>query len=122
MKKLFFSFGIIGVILTASCYYDIESELYGTATCNNSVISYNGRIKAILDNKCTSCHSGANASAGVATDTYLNAKAADEISGKLNCTIAQEAGCSPMPKGGAKLSQCDIDACALWASAGYPEN
>lgn len=122
MKKLLFSLGITSIILTASCYYDIETDLYGTAPCDNSIITYNGRIKSILDNHCTSCHQGANASAGVATDTYLNAKAADEITGKLNCTIAQESGCSPMPKGGTKLSQCDIDACSQWASAGYPEN
>jgi hypothetical protein len=121
MKKLIYSLGITCVILTASCYYDVESVLYGTTPCDNSIISYNGRIKAILDNQCSSCHGGANPSAGIALDNYLNSKAADN-SGLLNCTIAQEAGCSPMPKGGSKLSQCDIDACSQWASAGYPEN
>lgn len=121
MKKLFFSFAIIGIVLTASCYYDVEAELYGTATCDNSVVSYNGRIKAIMDTHCTSCHGGGSASANIFTDTYQNTKTAD-INGLLNCTIAQGSGCSPMPKGGTKLSQCDIDACAQWAAAGYPEN
>ena len=121
MKKLFFSFAIIGIVLTASCYYDVEAELYGTTTCDNSVVSYNGRIKAILDTYCNNCHSGASPSANISLDTYINAKNED-TNGKLNCTITQGSGCSPMPKGGAKLSQCDIDACAKWAAAGYPEN
>lgn len=121
MKKFLFSLGIIGTILTASCYYDVESELYGTKACDNTVVSYNGRIKAILDAQCTSCHGGSTPSASIAVDTYLTAKNAD-ADGKLNCTISQSSGCNPMPKGGSKLSQCDIDACAQWAAAGYPEN
>lgn len=121
MKKLFYSFALVALVLSASCYYDVEAELYGTPSCDNSVVSFNGRIKAILDTHCNICHSGASPSANISLDTYTNAKNED-INGKLNCTIAQGTGCSPMPKGGAKLSQCDIDACAQWAAASYPEN
>jgi mono/diheme cytochrome c family protein len=120
MKKAFSFFAVVSIVLISSCYYDAESELYGVKTCDNSVVTYNGRIKAIMETNCNNCHSGSNPSAGYATDTYANTVASD-ADGKLNCTIAQGSGCSPMPQGG-KLSQCDIDACAAWATQGYPEN
>ena len=120
MKKVLSFFAVLSIVLVSSCYYDVDSELYGTKACDNSIVSYNGRIKAIMTSYCDNCHGGGSPSAGIATDSYANAVAAD-ANGALNCTIAQSSGCSPMPKGG-KLSQCDIDACAAWAAAGYPEN
>lgn len=106
-----------------SCYYDVASELYPSdTTCDNTVYSYTGRIKAICDANCatSSCHAGPSPSASLALETYEQVKLATENG--LICTIEHASGCSPMPKNEPKMSQCSIDAWILWSQNNYPEN
>jgi hypothetical protein len=106
-----------------SCYYDVESELYPSEeACDNTVYSYNGRIKAICDANCatSSCHAGPSPSASLSLETYEQVKQATESG--LICTIEHSSGCSPMPKNEPKMSQCSIDAWILWSENNYPEN
>lgn len=119
MKKyLVFIFILVAV---SGCYYDVETVLYGTPpNCDNSIFSYNGRIKTIMETNCTGCHSGSNPSAGIPLTNFTEIKAADN-SGFWLCSIEQLNQCSAMPKGG-KLTDCEIEACRKWVEAGYPEN
>jgi hypothetical protein len=118
MKKSLFVLFLFASMI--GCYYDVEQDLYSNKPCNNSVISYNGRIKNIMEASCTSCHSGSTPSDGIALTNFTEVKNSDQL-GKWLCSIEQGASCSSMPKGG-KLSDCDIEACQLWVAQGYPEN
>jgi mono/diheme cytochrome c family protein len=117
MKKyLVFIFTLVAL---SGCYYDVETVLYAP-NCDNTIFSYNGRIKSIMETNCTGCHSGSNPSAGIPLTNFTETKTADNA-GVWLCSIEQLNQCSAMPKGG-KLSDCEIEACRKWVEAGYPEN
>jgi hypothetical protein len=125
MKRAIKTWGFVAAMLLAfqSCYYDVESELYiNEAPCDNTVYTYNGRVKAICDTYCAtaSCHAGPSPSASLALETYDQVRQATESG--LICTIKHDSGCSPMPKNEPKMSQCNIEAWELWSNNAYPEN
>ncbi len=113
-------FALVVSAVLHSCYYDQEAYLYGSA-CDNSAVTYTGRIKAIADAKCATsgCHSGGSPSSGILLEGYEACKASTQGS-EVMCTIKRLSGCSPMPKGMSQLSQCDIEAWQAWIDAGYP--
>jgi hypothetical protein len=116
----------IGLSLTG-CYYDTEEELYpdsGTpTTCDTTTVRYSVEVKSILDSKCNTCHGGASASAGIRLDTYADTKAyLDAQKVRFVSSVVQDGVASVMPKGGAKLIDCDINKLKAWINAGYPEN
>ncbi len=120
------SLKIVGSILLLTavlggCYYDNEAYLYGGGVCDNSVITYTGRIKAIADANCAtaSCHSGPSPEDNISLEGYDNVKAATENTSVI-CSIQGQSGCSSMPKNSPLMSQCDIDAWKAWVAAGYP--
>jgi hypothetical protein len=75
----------------------------------------------MLSQGCGSCHSGAGASAGVRLDNYNSIKQVAQ-SGKLIGVISHAKGFSPMPQGGAKLSDCKIEQVQAWINKGLPNN
>lgn len=106
------------------CYYDVESELYGTtAACTDTTATYNGSVKKIVDQYCatSSCHAGNSPSANIGLDTYVLCKGS-ALNGDFYCTINWNSGCSPMPKNGSKLSDCQINTLNRWKTNGFPEN
>lgn len=107
-----------------SCYYDREDYLYSTSkTCSDTVYTYTGRIKAIVDQNCaiSSCHAGGNPEAGIGLENYADVKNNVET-GEFLCTITWSSGCSQMPKNSSKLDNCTINAIEQWKAKGYPEN
>jgi hypothetical protein len=56
--KLFVFISAICLVIISglsSCYYDNEDYLYSTGgACTDTVYTYNGRIKAIMDQNCSS--------------------------------------------------------------------
>jgi hypothetical protein len=84
-------------------------------------ISYNAKVVPILTTKCYSCHIGASAGGGIVMGTHATDKAT-AVNGKLYGTINHAAGYSPMPKGTAKMSTCDIAIIKKWIDAGSPNN
>ena len=118
MKKVlsasFFFVGLIG------CSYDLVQDQNNNLTCDNTIFSYNGLIKSIMETNCTGCHSGSNPSAGIPLTNFTEIKTANNV-GIWLCSIEQLNQCSAMPKGG-KLTDCEIEACRKWVEAGYPEN
>ncbi len=112
------------VVIFNSCYYDVETELYGPpVTCDTSfTVSFAQHVYPIIQTKCLGCHA-ANSSIGGGHNlqdynnivTYAN-------NDRLLGAISHSPGFSPMPKGLAKLNACDIDLIKRWILAGSLDN
>jgi uncharacterized membrane protein len=89
--------------------------------CDTLNVTYSGKIKPILDGKCTGCHSGSSPSGGISLSAY-NGVQAVALNGRLFGAVNHSAGFVPMPQGGNKLPQCEIDAIRIWTDAGAPNN
>lgn len=89
--------------------------------CDTTVFSFSGAIRNIITNKCQGCHSGLAASGGIDLSTYEGVKA-KITDGRLWGAINHLAGFSPMPKNGAKLSECEITLIRRWIDAGSLNN
>jgi hypothetical protein len=128
MKKILLLAAIFAFGLQA-CYNDNEEELYpqpaGGSSCDTANATYSGPISKIISQNCalSGCHAGPSGSVNGAFDGYQNIKAYLN-SNKPNFigAINQTGGYSPMPKGGTKLSACDIQKIEVWINAGYPNN
>jgi uncharacterized membrane protein len=94
--------------------------------CGNAgtAASYNGNVKAFLENNCTECHSSSarlpwqrkGAPSGVDYDTLSDAKS------HASSGASEVAGGSMPPEGGAsKLSASDRCLLQAWVNAGTPE-
>jgi mono/diheme cytochrome c family protein len=127
MKKIIlFSF----LLITATaCYYDKLEEITpnqpgtggNTTTCDTAAaVTYTAKIQPILSKYCTGCHSGTSGSGGVSLNTYETAKAVAQ-SGKLYGSVSWDGSASKMPKGGNKISDCDIALIKKWASNSYAQ-
>jgi hypothetical protein len=117
---------IISVALFSSCYYDKEELLYGGAnngpcTDTTGAISYVQKVVPILQQYCYSCHTGSFPSGSQIMGTYSADKAMGQ-NGKLYGTINHSAGFSPMPKGMAKLNNCQIAVIKKWIDTGLLNN
>lgn len=113
------------VLLAASgCYYDNEQDLYpfsSSANCDTSAVTYAATVLPIVQSKCYSCHNAGSASGNVILEGYSNLKTY-AANGKLIGTITHASGYSPMPQGGNKLSDCDINKVQAWVNAGMLNN
>jgi mono/diheme cytochrome c family protein len=108
--------------LFPECYYDNVTDLYPAfVKCDTTNVTYSQTIAPIMTANCNSCHNTATASAGIITDTWagLSGPAAD---GTLWKGVDQQPGISPMPKGGSRLSSCDLSKIKTWIDAGAPNN
>lgn len=120
-KLLFYSFLI--AMFSTSCYYDNEYDLYPfdpNQSCDTLNMVYTNDIKPILDNNCVSCHLTSNPSGGVQLDSYSQVKTVAD-NGRLWGSINHEDGFSPMPQGGGKLGDCDLNKIKAWINDGSPE-
>lgn len=113
---------IVLALLFNSCQYDNIEDLYPQVNeCDISNISYANDVWPIISENCTGCHSGAAPSGNINLENFDQVKSVTE-SGKLLSVIKHEPGWSPMPKGGNKLSDCNISKIEKWAELGYPDN
>ena len=92
-----------------------------TSVCDTSNISYSVNIKNIVAGKCQGCHSSSAASGGIDLSTYTGVKS-KVTDGRLWGAVNHLAGFSPMPKGGTKLSDCELGQIKKWMDAGAPNN
>ena len=121
MKKSGMILGIVlGGMTFSGCYYDTEEELYNQVTCDTSNVTFSGTIKPMMDQHCTSCHSGAQASGGIDLTTYALVKVQAD-NGRLYGAVAHLDGFQPMPQGG-KLNDCEISKMKVWVDASAPQN
>ncbi|MEJ8757159.1 c-type cytochrome domain-containing protein [Pontibacter sp. H259] len=90
-------------------------------TCTTTNVTFAGTIKPIFSKYCTGCHSGTAPSGGINLTVYNDAAGVAK-SGRLVGAVTHAAGFKPMPQGGSKLPQCDIDKIKAWVTAGAPNN
>jgi hypothetical protein len=104
----------------SGCYYDVEEELYGF--CDTTNVTFSGTVNNLLTSYgCLGCHSGSAPSGGFVLSSHAAVKA-KVTDGRLVGAINHHPGFSPMPQGGAKMNQCDIDKIEAWVTAGAPNN
>jgi mono/diheme cytochrome c family protein len=91
------------------------------SACSAENVTYAGSIKGLVTNKCVGCHSGNTPSGGLNFTTHAGLQL-PALDGRLYGAITHAAGYTPMPQGGNKLSQCEIDMIKIWIDAGAPNN
>ncbi|MBK8390941.1 MAG: cytochrome c [Saprospiraceae bacterium] len=107
--------------LFAGCYYDNEEDLYPANECNTASVSYQSDIAPIIQANCLSCH--ALGSTVTSVNLQGHAKFSERSkNGSISGVINHKPGFSPMPQGGAKLSNCNIQKIEAWIASGSPNN
>lgn len=130
--KLKQSFILLFTVFTAStlftsCYYDKEEYLYGTG-CPTAAASpsFASDIEPILSANCYGCHNTSNAptlGASIDLQGYTNLKAyISSNSGTFSSSINQDGSATAMPKGGSKMSTCNLTLIQNWISSGMLNN
>lgn len=122
MKKQF-SIALLSVCFLSGCYRDNEEMLYPqTDDCDISHVSYQATVAPLLQKYgCTGCHSGSAASGNLSLDSYSSVSSIAK-NGKLFGAINHVPGYSAMPKGGGKMTNCDINKIKAWIDAGSINN
>jgi hypothetical protein len=108
-------------ILFSSCYYDVEADLYPSETCVSTDMSFSKDVEPILVANCNGCHSNAAKLGNITLEGYANTKIYVDNGGLVG-SIKHSNGFSPMPKGGAKLIDCNITKIEAWISQGSKNN
>ena len=119
MKKILFFSSIVAIAFFA-CYNDSEEALYPSLSnnCDTTNVTYIATIKPkIMDFYCNGCHSNSNAAnmgGGIKLETYTTVK------GNAS-TIFDDINSGRMPKGGSKISSCNILQFDNWIKHNMPE-
>lgn len=131
MKKIIaWSLAAMIFLHLTGCYYDKEELAYpnnNPAGCDTANMKYSVEVTAILSgNTCFTCHSTANASsmgAGIRLDNYIavrNLVDVNNVDGSRLVRAIEHTGPFPMPKGGSKMSDCNIQKIKAWVRRGAP--
>jgi len=108
--------------MLGGCYYDKKQDLYPSViACDTTPVTYSGKVLSMIQSNCYSCHGSGSVSGNVNLDGYTNLKIYAD-NGKLIGVMEHKAGYSPMPQGGSKLSDCDINVVKKWIHDGTPNN
>jgi uncharacterized membrane protein len=87
--------------------------------CDSAVSGFTAVIQPMMTKYCVGCHAYPNASAQVELSGYIGVKNA--INQGLLKSL-DHSGYYPMPKGGAKLSDCEINQVRKWIQRGAPND
>ncbi len=123
LQKRFFISLFIFVFISItipSCYYDDEQTLYPKA-CDTTTATFLSKIQPIINKNCLPCHSTTNSSGGISLEGYDNINSSVQNQSLMNA-INHSPGFQAMPKGGAKLSDCDISNLNSWITSGALNN
>jgi hypothetical protein len=108
----------------ASCSSDSEDLLTSPtpSSCDTTTVSYSATITPLINKYgCLSCHSGTAPVGGFVLSSY-NAVKAKVDDRRLLGAITHANGFSPMPQGGNKMSECDINQFRAWINRGALNN
>jgi hypothetical protein len=122
MKRHLLIISLLSVVM-AGCYRDNEEQLYpATGNCDVTNVTYAGTVQPLLQSSgCLGCHSGAGPSGNISLEGYNNVRAV-ALTGKLFGAINHSPGFSPMPKGGNRMTACNISKIKAWIDAGSNNN
>jgi hypothetical protein len=120
----------ISIVMLTACYNDNEEELYATTTTTTTcdlttAVKFSTVVSPIITSKCASsgCHSTTSKAAGINLGNYDAVKAYITSSKVVFLgSIKRTSGYSIMPKGDAKLPDCDISKIESWITAAMPNN
>ena len=117
---------ILSITILSGCYYDNEEKLYAevSTTCDLSNVTFAANVKPILQASCYSCHSNSNAAssgAGIKLENHADVQNLAK-NGNLMGAVKHSNGYSAMPKGGGKLTDCEIDQLQKWIDNGTLNN
>lgn len=122
----FFFYKIVMVVsialLPGACTYDSMDDTPDPDNCDTDNVMFSTDIMPVLQINCyNGCHNGSSPLSGFSLESYAAVKAkVDE--GRLYGAVAYLPGFVPMPQGGGRLPQCDIDQIKAWIDAGAPNN
>lgn len=115
--KIWITIICLAMLIAVSCTYKKE-----TIACSTANVTYNNTIAGILSaNGCVSCHGAGFPSGGVSLHDYNSVKASVP-NNRLFGAVNHSPGFRPMPQGGSKISQCEIDRIKAWIDNGTPQN
>lgn len=92
-----------------------------STNCDPNVFTYSKAVRPTIETYCLGCHNNSNAGGGYSFSTFSQVQTI-ALNGKLVGVISHSVGFSPMPKGGAKLSDCKIQQITKWVNSGAPNN
>lgn len=87
--------------------------------CDSTASGFAAVIQPMMTKYCVGCHAYPNAGAGVDLSSHLGVKNA--INQGLMKSL-EHTGYYPMPKGGSKLSDCEINQVRKWIQKGAPND
>jgi hypothetical protein len=114
---------VLSLGILTGCYRDNEADLYPVnGSCETTGVTYAATVVPILQgNGCMGCHGGSAPSGNISLQGYNNVRAF-ALNGKLYGAISHAAGYSPMPQGGNKMSNCNINKIKAWIDSGSLNN
>ena len=89
--------------------------------CPTDSVSYSMDVQPILQNSCLGCHSGSSPSGNLDFNSFSVLQNV-ALNGRLFGAVSWTQGFSPMPQGGAQLSECSISLIEAWINIGAPNN
>lgn len=92
-----------------------------TGGCDTTNFTYSGAVRIMNDTYCKGCHNPASLGGGIDLSTYASLKV-QAANGKYLGSIKHSIGFFAMPKGGSKLSDCQIRQVEKWIQAGMQNN
>ena len=116
---------ITTTVYLSSCEKEKSLSNYtNRVTCNendDTLNTYSGKIATILNDNCATsgCHNAGTHAEGRNYSNYNSAKS--DFDAEALCTIYQEGGCTPMPRGASKLADADIHDLTCWVKNNYPQ-
>jgi len=120
------SIALLGLVLYSqtACYYDNGEDLYQFVTpeaCDTLSVSYSSFVVPLLNRLCIDCHSGSVPSGNIRLDSYEQVLHSVNT-GQFLGALSHNPGFSPMPKGGNKISDCQIQQLSSWIEQGAVNN
>ncbi len=119
IRIFIFSVPVFFFILVLSCKHDPEEiggpQPPGPQPCDTLDVTYANDVYPIFDQFCIGCHGGQVPEAGIDLNNFDDVAAIAQ-NGQLLGSINHEAGYSPMPKNGDKLSECLIRTITIWVN------
>jgi hypothetical protein len=89
--------------------------------CDTTNVTFSSSVLPLISTKCKGCHSG-NAPSGGLDFTQHQTLQTVALDGRLLGAVTHAPGFAPMPQGGSKLSDCEIDMISIWISESAPNN
>ena len=111
---------VLPIASSQSCVNNSEEELYGINQCDTENVTWESKIRAIMQQNCVKCHGPVVAYKGVRHDTY-EAEMIVVNDGRLRGVVNHLPGYSKMPKDRGKLPECELKLINIWLDNGAPE-